>query len=134
MPSHLANRDHEEPDPAPNVPQALADALRDALRARRLRVRVLEDETLLVSSPEGHFGTGDEVRPSLNQEVTCRRRHPSGPWWWHWVWSGPDRHSPKELEPLGPAAGIEHAADLIARVVAIPPDQREPSSDHDPEL
>ena len=57
------------------------------------------------------------MAPGLRQDVECRLN--GGVPWWFWAWSGANRDSPPDLEPLCPADQIEAAADRIARVLAL---------------
>ncbi|WP_146778722.1 hypothetical protein [Actinomadura craniellae] len=60
------------------------------------------------------------MSPGLRQDIACLRRDDAGgALWWHWVWSGPTRDAPGELEPLCPADEIETAAERITRVLAL---------------
>jgi hypothetical protein len=62
---------------------------------------------------------GQLMSPGLRQEVQCGRRADGGLWWF-WVWSGPTRKSPPDLEPLCPIDETEKAADRIVKVLAVP--------------
>jgi hypothetical protein len=61
---------------------------------------------------------GRALSPRLQQEVVCRPLGSS--LWWLWAWSGVERDSPAELEPLCPAWQVETAAERIAHVLAVP--------------
>lgn len=61
---------------------------------------------------------GKALNPGLSQTVECSTAEADGRLWWWWLWSGPTRDAPPELEPLCPADEIDLAADRIARVLA----------------
>jgi hypothetical protein len=61
---------------------------------------------------------GQALSPRLQQEVVCRPL--GGSLWWLWAWSGAERNSPAELEPLCPVSDAETAAERIAHVLAVP--------------
>ena len=46
-------------------------------------------------------------------------RDHQGALWWHWVWSGPTRDAPWELEPMVPVHQIEEASRRIANVLSV---------------
>jgi hypothetical protein len=58
------------------------------------------------------------ISPGLRQTVLCQRDD-AGRLAWFWVWSGPTREAPSELEYLCPAEHIGLAADRIARVLCL---------------
>jgi hypothetical protein len=58
------------------------------------------------------------MSPGLRQTVLCQP-HDAGRLAWFWVWSGPTREAPSELEYLCPAEHIGQAADHIARVLCL---------------
>ncbi|MBO2459341.1 hypothetical protein [Actinomadura violacea] len=97
-------------------------ALVKALKGRGLDVQVYEHGAVRVSNPAGEPDPEDPrgglMHPGMRQEVLCR--HHEGALWWLWVWTGPTRQSPPELEPLCPAAETDRAAERIARVLAVP--------------
>ncbi|MEO3829916.1 hypothetical protein [Actinomadura sp. B10D3] len=101
-------------------PAALA--LVAELERRGLLARVMGHGALRVRNPAGEPDPGDPqgqgFGPGLGQEVVCRRR--DGVLWWLWVWSGPTRTSPPELEPLCPVADAAVAVERITRVLAVP--------------
>ncbi|WP_146779003.1 hypothetical protein [Actinomadura craniellae] len=65
---------------------------------------------------------GRALHPGLRQEVACRPADEDGSLWWHWVWSGPTRDAPDELEPLRPADELTAVADKITAVLALRPE------------
>ncbi|WP_067485563.1 hypothetical protein [Actinomadura hibisca] len=69
--------------------------------------------------PDPNDLLGAQMAPGLRQEVLCRP-HGDGTLWWFWAWSGPERGSPPDLEPLCPVSEAERAADAIAKVLAVP--------------
>jgi hypothetical protein len=93
-----------------------------ALERRGLVGRVLERGAVLARNPAGDPVPDDPraqaLSPRLQQEVVCRLL--GGSPWWLWAWSGTERNSPADLEPLCPAAEVEHAAERIAHVLAVP--------------
>ncbi|GAA2119625.1 hypothetical protein [Actinomadura napierensis] len=101
-------------------PAALA--LVEALKRRGLEAVVWGHGAVRVSNPAGEPDPDDPrgalMHPGMRQEVLCRRHQ--GDLWWLWVWPGPTRKSPSDLEPLCPLLETEKAADRIARVLAVP--------------
>ncbi|MER6815981.1 hypothetical protein ABT299_42505 [Spirillospora sp. NPDC000708] len=101
-------------------PAALA--LVDALKLRGLDAQVYGHGAVRASNPAGEPVPDDPcgalMHPGMRQEVLCRRHE--GVLWWLWVWAGPTRQSPPELEPLCPLLETDTAANLIARVLAVP--------------
>ncbi|MWA00081.1 hypothetical protein F8568_006765 [Actinomadura sp. LD22] len=97
-------------------------ALVEALGRRGLDARLCGHGVVRASNPAGEPDPDDPfgalMHPGLRQEVLCHRR--DGALWWLWVWTGPTRQSPPELEPLCPAAETDKAAERIARVLAVP--------------
>lgn len=99
-------------------------ALSAALSARGLEVRILANGTVRVRNMGGEPGldgdpVGQVMAPGLRQDVECAP-HNDGAVWWFWAWSGAERDSPPELEPICPAGEIDKAAERIARVLAVP--------------
>ncbi|WP_412519461.1 hypothetical protein K8Z49_15945 [Actinomadura madurae] len=92
------------------------------LERRGLVARVMGHGAVRVRNPAGEpvpgVAQGQGFGPGLGQEVVCRRR--DGVLWWLWVWSGPTRQSPPELEPLCPVADAAVAVERITRVLAVP--------------
>lgn len=101
-------------------PAALA--LVEALKRRGLDAQVYGHGAVRASNPAGEPDPDDPrgalMHPGMQQEVLCRRHE--GVLWWLWVWAGPTRQSPPELEPLCPLLETDTAADRIARVLAVP--------------
>ncbi|MDL4815992.1 hypothetical protein [Actinomadura opuntiae] len=102
--------------------RAAALALVDALERRGLDAHVHGIGAVRVSNPAGDPDPNDPrgalMHPGMRQEMVCR--HHEGALWWLWVWSGPTRQSPPELEPLCPLLDTDTAAERIARVLAVP--------------
>ncbi|MFV2179893.1 hypothetical protein ACFHW2_21320 [Actinomadura sp. LOL_016] len=100
-------------------PAALA--LVEEVTARGLVADVMGHGTVRVENPAGGPEEGNSLgqlmHPGLRQEIACRHR--DGVLWWWWVWSGPTRRSPHELEPLCPISDVQTAADRLARVLAV---------------
>lgn len=71
------------------------------------------------ASESGARPTDRATGPRLGQEVLCARRE-DGSLWWFWVWAGPSRHSPPELEPLCPIEQVDYAATKITTVLSVP--------------
>ncbi|RAY15261.1 hypothetical protein DPM19_11150 [Actinomadura craniellae] len=94
---------------------------RRGLSARALRGGVVRAENRTALPAEGNR-MGRALHPGLRQEVVCRPADGDGSLWWHWVWSGPTRDAPDELEPLGPAGELTAAADKITAVLALRPE------------
>jgi hypothetical protein len=104
------------------------------LERRGLVAEVRGHGVVRVHNPAGEPDPGDPrgqvLAPGLGQEVVCRRR--DGVLWWCWVWPGPSRTSPPELELLCPVADIVTAVTRIARVLAVPFADPSPSSASSP--
>lgn len=104
--------------------RAAAVALVAELRGRGLRAEALAQGAVRAKNPagepNGNDPLGQMMAPGLGQEVRCRRHGSGDTLWWHWVWSGPTRSSPSELEPLCPIRETATAAERIARVLAVP--------------
>ena len=102
--------------------RSAALALVAALEARGLEADVWGHGAVRARNPAGEPEAddprGQAFAPGLRQEVLCRPRE--GVLWWLWVWSGPTRTSPPDLEPLCPVTEVATAADRIARVLAVP--------------
>ncbi|GAA2456919.1 hypothetical protein GCM10010191_90580 [Actinomadura vinacea] len=100
-----------------------ARALTTRLKASGLAVVVLGYGAVRVWNPAGAPDPDDKrgqlMSHGLQQEVRCGRRA-DGRLWWFWVWSGPTRDAPPELEPLCPLEDVEMAAGLIVKVLAVP--------------
>lgn len=79
------------------------------------------------ADPSEDDGRGAAMGPRLRQTVRCEQDE-SGRTAWFWVWAGPTRDSPPELEYLGPAAEIDHAADRVTLVLRLDGIDAEPIS------
>lgn len=99
-------------------------ALVTALQTRGLTATFTRHGSVLAKNPAGepaaHDRLGQLMSPGLKQEVVCRPHGADHELWWFWAWTGPARKSPPELEPLCPIQDVEHAAERIARVLAVP--------------
>ena len=110
-------------------------ALRDlarSLNARGLTVRLDPDNWTLIARNEAATTDDEDAqtngRPDplaiaygpvkLTQRVTLALTD-EGDLYWHWQWSGPERNSPPEYQPMCPAASIADAAERISRVLAL---------------
>ncbi|MFC5752177.1 hypothetical protein [Actinomadura rugatobispora] len=102
--------------------QVAALALVAALEGRGLVAEAWGHGVVRARNPAGDPDTddprGQALSPRLQQEVVCRPL--GGSLWWLWAWSGAERNSPAELEPLCPVSEVETAAERIARVLAVP--------------
>ncbi|GAA0287127.1 hypothetical protein GCM10009527_098120 [Actinomadura nitritigenes] len=100
-----------------------ARALVALLAARGLGAVVLAHGAVRVWNPAGEADASDKLgqamSPGLRQELQCGRRA-DGVLWWFWVWSGPTRQSPPDLEPLCPIGDAETAAARVDKVLAVP--------------
>jgi hypothetical protein len=99
-------------------------ALAAALRARNLKITVQGGDCITVRNPAGDPDESDlqgqAMSPGLSQKIAYQPHGADGGLWWFWAWSGPERDSPPELEPLCPIGDTETLADRIARVLAVP--------------
>ncbi|MFF5258919.1 hypothetical protein ACFY4C_08220 [Actinomadura viridis] len=102
-----------------------ASGLVGALEARGLAAEVCGHGAVRARNPAcGPPDPGDAVGrrlgPGLQQEVLCRTNAVTGTLWWFWAWSGPERGSAPDLEPLCPLEDTWRAAERIAHVLAVP--------------
>ncbi|GAA2456660.1 hypothetical protein GCM10010191_90110 [Actinomadura vinacea] len=113
----------------PDAPAASLHPWRDAalalvaaLEGRGLVAQAWAHGAVRARNPAGDPDVDDPggraLSPRLQQEVVCRPL--GGSLWWLWAWSGAERHSSAELEPLCPVSDVETAADRIAHVLAVP--------------
>jgi hypothetical protein len=112
-----------EPDSAstPEVIESRLEALAAALAERGLIAEPFA--TKMVWAKNGaaepqHSDPQAVMSPGLRQTVVCQPDD-AGRLSWFWVWSGPTREAPSELEYLGPAELITETADRIARVLRL---------------
>jgi hypothetical protein len=99
--------------------RTLLDGLASALIQAGLHATVARDGTVEARNP-GVAGTGPlgaALSPGLRQTVALRRDGRDLAW--YWVWSGPTRDAPDELEPLGPGDDVAQAAERIAGVLRL---------------
>jgi hypothetical protein len=112
------------------APLLLRD-LAKSLDARGFTVRLDLDNWTLVArneAPAADDDTRTDGRPDplavaygqvkLTQCVTLALTD-AGDLYWHWQWSGPERGSPPEYQPMCPAADIADATERISRVLAL---------------
>jgi hypothetical protein len=105
--------------------------LAKSLDARGFTVRLDPDNWTLVARNEAAAAAADtrtNGRPDplamafgqvkLTQCVTLALTA-EGDLYWHWQWSGPERGSPPEYQPMCPAAAIVDATERISRVLAL---------------
>jgi hypothetical protein len=116
------------------VKETALQALRDlakSLDARGFTVRLDPDNWTLVARNDAATADDDtrtNGRPDplavafgqvkLTQRVTLALTD-EGDLYWHWQWSGPERGSPPEYQPMCPAAAIADATERISRVLAL---------------
>ena len=113
-------------------------ALRDlakSLDARGFSVRLEPDARTLIARNEAPAddddaqhttGPGAPAEPladvfgpiRLTQRVTLALTD-TGDLYWHWQWTGPERGSPPEYQPMCPAFAIADATERISRVLAL---------------
>src|SRR5690349_9912978 len=100
---------------------AYGSALVAALTDRGLSAQQLPNGVVRARNAAAEPGLCDPRRqmmaPGLRQDVECHLS--GGAPWWFLAWSGMDRDSPPDLEPLCPADRIDAAADRIVRVLAL---------------
>lgn len=106
--------------------RAHVEALVSVLRERGLSARVLPGGAVLAENRALPPTVGDQVAqslsPGLRQEVLCAALGGDGALWWHWVWSGPTRDAPAEVEPMLPVSNLTAVADRIVAVLALLPE------------
>lgn len=95
-------------------------ALAAALERRGLTARVGAGALVAGNPAVSHTEDprGRTMNPGLFQHVVLAGTEDGTPYW-HWCWAGPQRDSPLEMEPMCPAEEVEHAADLIAKVLRL---------------
>jgi hypothetical protein len=130
----------QHPSAVPLIPPALGAvkeaallALRDlakSLDARGFTVRLDPDDWTLIARNEATVEDDDEPSSPadplavvfgpvrLTQRVTLALTD-TGDLYWHWQWTGPERGSPPEYQPMCPAAAIADATERISRVLAL---------------
>lgn len=106
--------------------RAHVEALVAVLNGRGLQARPLSGGVVLAENravlPEDADQAARLLNPGLRQEVLCARLDGNGPLWWHWVWSGPTREAPAEVEAMLPASDLTAVADRIVAVLALLPE------------
>jgi hypothetical protein len=108
-------------DTTPGVVALLLEALTAALQDRGLVAEAFGARMVWAKNNAADPQSGDPraaMSPGLRQTVVCQRDG-KGRLAWFWVWSGPTREAPSELQYLGPAEHIGQAADRIARVLRL---------------
>lgn len=93
---------------ATREPVELLDELNTTLTARGFRVEV--DRKLWAVTVQ------NPAAKDLKQVV--RLGGNDGQPYWFWEWSGPERDSPPEFEPMCPAHAVAEAAERVTRVLA----------------
>lgn len=110
-------------DATPETIARFLKALTIALAGRGLIAEAFGARMVWVKNPAADPPGGDPraatMSPGLRQTIICQRDADSGRLAWFWVWSGPTRQSPQELEYLCPAEHIDHAANRITRVLCL---------------
>jgi hypothetical protein len=108
--------------------RAYVDALVTILSRRGLTARAQRGAIVGVENraacPDENDRVAQALYPGLRQEIACAPLNGTGPLWWHWVWSGPTRDAPSEWEPLVPIGELTAAADRIATVLALRPEDQ----------
>jgi hypothetical protein len=108
-------------------------ALVAELERRGLVAKAREHGVVWARNPAGDPNADDRrgqtLSPRLQQEVVCRPL--GGSLWWLWAWSGVERNSPADLEPLCPAWQVETAAERISHVLAVPFEEETDGADDD---
>lgn len=67
--------------------------------------------------PDGIVDTHNPAGAHMRQPIVIRY-HQGAPWW-HWMWPGPERDAPAELDPMVPVDDVYEAARRITRVLAV---------------
>ncbi|GAB3958035.1 hypothetical protein GCM10029978_001980 [Actinoallomurus acanthiterrae] len=110
-------------DAAPEKVVLFLEALTAALTRRGLVAEAFGTRMVWVKNPAADASGGDPraaaMSPGLRQSVVCQRDGDSGRLAWFWVWSGPTRDAPSELEYLCPAEYVEQAANRITHVLRL---------------
>lgn len=111
------------PDATPETVTRFLDQLTAALVKRGLVAEVFGARMVWAKNPAGDAPSGElraaAMSPGLRQSVVCQRDGASGRLSWFWVWSGPTREAPTELEYLCPAEYIDQAANRIRYVLRV---------------
>ena len=100
----------QETNPSPPADTVNAHTLKLAplLVRHGFKVAVRSDGVVEVRNPQD---------PRMTQALMLREHQ--GARWWCWLWSGPTRHAPPEIEPMVPADDVEEAARRIANVLTV---------------
>ena len=109
-------------DASPETVATFVEGLTAVLADRGLIAEVFGARTVWAKNraadPPGADPRAVAMSPGLRQTVTCQPDD-AGRLAWFWVWSGPTRDAPSELEYLCPAEHLDQAADRIARVLCL---------------
>lgn len=111
---------HTQPDPPPVILiEDAAARLAPLLERHGLTVTAQRDGTIVVRNPGGGATDpqGHQLHPGLNQRITLRPDE--GELWWCWMWPGPTRDAPLDVEPMVPLADTAEAARRIATVLRV---------------
>lgn len=98
----------------------LARQLAPLLERHGLTVSVRRDGTIDVRNPAGYVAADPRalaLHPGLEQRVTVWER--AGELWWCWLWTGPTRDAPPEVEPMVPVGYVDEAARRILNVLRV---------------
>ncbi|MCO6009334.1 hypothetical protein NE236_30620 [Actinoallomurus purpureus] len=99
---------HTTPPPPIDVVKTATLRLAPLLIRQGLNITISREGTVEVRNP----------RDSRMRQFLVLREH-QGALVWHWVWSGPSRDAPPELEPMVAADDVEEAARRIITVLSI---------------
>lgn len=86
--------------------------------ALRLAPLLMRDGINVTVGADGVIETHNPAAGARMRQLIVLRGHQGG-LWWHWVWPGPERAAPPELDPMVPADDVREAARLIAKVLAV---------------
>lgn len=104
--------------PAPHV-KGMVGRLALLLEPHGLTVAVERGGTVVVRNPAGAATDprGMVLYPGLSQRLALREDE--GGVWWCWLWPGPERDAPPEVEPMVPVEDVEEAARRITAVLRV---------------
>ncbi len=96
--------------------EGAAAQLASLLEPHGLTTTVQRDGTIVVRNPasEATDPRGMALHPGLSQRITLREDE--GGLWWCWLWPGPTRDAPIDVEPMVP---IEDATEAVRRIAAV---------------
>jgi hypothetical protein len=110
-------------DATPDTVARFLNQLTAALVERGLVAEAFGARMVWAKNPAAEPPSGESraitMSPGLRQSVLCQPDGEPGRLAWFWVWSGPTREAPPELEYLCPAEDFDQAANRITHVLRL---------------